>query len=125
MNSAFYQDREYAYSELGIVLEPFNYKTQKGKFYIPAIIPEVSSGKPFTTSVPKSSTSHIINYSSKHGIQGTTKSNFVELKIPNYIGAELKHIDPPELIVAKGERVIITFIGGELNNPKVIGVYKQ
>lgn len=125
MNSAFYQNKEYAYSELGIVLEPFNYKTQKGKFFIPSIIPELDSSRPYTKTIPKASTSHIINYSAKHGVQGTTKSNFVELKIPNYIGAELRHIDIPELIVAKGEKVIITFIGGELSKPKVIGVYDQ
>ena len=121
MNTNFYQDKDFSYTEMGIVLEDFNCYYSKGKIYIPVLMPELSSSAPYRTTSKKPNTSNIVNYSSKHAVSSITRTNYIELKVPRYIGAELEPIGSN--IVYKGQRVLITFVGGEVNNPKVIGVY--
>lgn len=119
MNADYYRDSSFCYTEKAIVLEDFHYLSP-GKFYIPAIIPTVGGGSPFSSSVPKGSTSNIVNYSSKHGIQSCTVSNYVELMVPIYIGEHIKNIVD---MIVKGTEFIVTFVGGEVDDPRILGLY--
>lgn len=119
MNSDFYQAKEFAYPEVGIVLEDFKY-TSKGKIYIPILTPTMKGDKPIKEKKSKGSTSNIVNYNAKHGIKDCITSNYVELYVPTYIGYEIKNNKD---MILKGTKFIISFIGGEVNDPKIIGLY--
>ena len=118
MNPNYYQDKRFEYPEEAVVLEDFYYKA-KGKFFIPILCPELSSAIPYSNEANRGSTSNIINYNSRHGIKGTTVSNYVDLSVPEFIGNGIK--DNYNMI-KKGTKFLIVFVGGEINNPKIIGV---
>lgn len=118
MNTNYYQDKRFEYPEVAIALEDFYYKG-KGKFFIPVLFPELTSEVPYNNDTSRGSTSNIVNYNKRHGISNVTVSNYLELSVPSYIGESLK--DEYETI-KKGTKFIVVFIGGEINNPKIIGV---
>lgn len=119
MNSDFYQAADYGYTEVAIALEDFKY-TDQGKFFIPILIPTKEKGSPKKEKKSKGSTSYIVNYSSKHGISDCEVCNYVELYVPTYIGHEIKDSSDK---IKKKTKFIVTFVGGELNNPRIIGLY--
>lgn len=121
MNSQFYQNRDFSNIEIATVLEDFHYKSM-GKFYLNTIIPELDKSGPYEISIPKESTSHIINYNSKHGVQGLTESNYVLLHLPSYLLPEVV-TRPDGVTVVKNQQVLVAFVGGEVNNPRIIGAY--
>ena len=137
MNSQFYQDRDFSNIEIATVLEDFHYKSM-GKFYLNTIIPELDNVRlgrlkvlslspyyksgPYEVPIPKESTSHIINYNSKHGVQGLTESNYVLLHLPSYLLPEVV-TRPDGVTVVKNQQVLVAFVGGEVNNPRIIGAY--
>ena len=124
MYTNFYQDQEMKYTEIAIVLEDFEVGTN-GKFYIPVLLPEVTGGNPINKN-GRVSASNIVNSSGKAGITNYTSTNYVELRVPKYIEDEIK---VPRYIwgrytymILKGEKLLVTFIGGEVNRPCIIGL---
>ena len=108
MDSNFFQNKEMHYNELGVVLEDFKY-TEKAKVYIGVLLPEVQGNSPINNKIVRGSTSNT----------SAQVSNYVELLVPRYIGETLKN---NEDIIKKGTQLLISFIGGEINKPVVIGV---
>lgn len=122
MRSDFYKQKDFSYTEIGIVLEKVDVSKDKAKIFIPILFPELSSDKPYKIKERRPSTDNIVNYNSKHGVSSVTRTNYIELKIPRYIAKELEPID--STIVNKGQKILITFVGGEINLPRVIGVFE-
>lgn len=124
MYTNFYQDQEMKYTEMAIVLEDFEVKTI-GKFYIPILLPEVAGGSP-NNSGGSVSPSNIVNPSGRAGIGGYTSSNYVELRVPGYIEDEVKVLKMFKgkltYVIEKGEILLVTFVGGEANKPRIIGL---
>ena len=118
MNTNYYQDKRFEYSEVAVVIEDFYYEGT-GKFFIPILFPELSSDVPYNNIASKGSTANIINYNTRHGIKNVTVSNYIELKVPKYIAEFIKD---EYNTIKKGTEFIIVFVGGEVNNPKIIGV---
>ena len=110
MNTNYYQDRRFEYNEIATLLEDCHY-SQKGKFYIKCLLPEVSISNAFNNTASRASVSNIMNYSKRHGIKGYTISNYIELTIPKYISDIL--IDEDGIIKA-GSNFIITFLSQSL-----------
>ena len=47
-------------------------------------------------------------------IEQCTTSNYIELEIPEYIRS-----------LSKGDKVTITFVGGDINKPIILGRYNK
>lgn len=124
MYTNFYQDQEMKYTEMAVVLEDFEVKTS-GKFYIPVLLPEVAGGSPINSS-GRVISSNIVNSSGKAGIGSYTSTNYVELRVPGYIEDEVKVLKyfrgRLTYVIQKGEKLLVTFIGGEVNRPCIIGL---
>ena len=118
MDSNFFQNKEMHYNELGVVLEDFNY-TKKAKVYIGVLLPEIQGNSPINNKIVRGSTSNILNKTGSQGITSAQVSNYVELLVPRYIGETLKN---DRDIIKKGTQLLISFIGGEINKPVVVGV---
>ena len=118
MNTNYYQDKRFEYSEVAVAIEDFYYEGT-GKFFIPILFPELTSDVPYNNIASKGSTANIINYNTRHGIKNVTVSNYIELKVPKYIAEFIKD---EYNTIKKGTEFIIVFVGGEVNNPKIIGV---
>lgn len=119
MNIGYYQEQDFKFIEIATVLERFYY-TSQGKFFINVITPMLSSSSPIDETKSKPSTSNILNYSSQLNISSYTTSNYVLLNVPRYIAEDLRDHDG---YIAKGTRFLISFIGGDINKPKIMGVY--
>lgn len=125
MYTNFYQDQEMKYTEIAIVLEEFE-SDKIGKFYIPVLLPEIPGGNPINKT-GRVSSSNIVNPSGKAGIGSYTSTNYVELRVPGYIREEIetpKYISEHHsiMVIRKGVKVLVTFIGGEANKPCIIGI---
>lgn len=118
MKNTFYQDFELKYPEIGIALEDFHYKS-KAKIFIPVLLPEMSSTSATKGTRRSKAASNIVNSNGKRGIGSCTITNYVELTVPSYIASGLTDKDG---IIKKGTKFILVFVGGEINNPKIIGV---
>lgn len=118
MDSNFFQNKEMHYNELGVVLEDFYY-TEKAKVYIGVLLPEIQGNSPINNNIVRGSTSNILNKTGSQGITSAQVSNYVELLVPRYIGETLKNNIN---IIKKGTQLLISFIGGEINKPVVVGV---
>lgn len=121
MNTAFYQDKDFGYPEIATVLEK-TYSRSNIKVYIGAITPELSNSSVVKTTKSKESTSHIINYSAKHGVGAITECNYITVDVPKYVYNEVSSSDLSGTYIPKGSKLLVVFVGGEINMPRVIGV---
>ena len=106
-NETFYEDLDFKYPEIAIVLES---GWGMIKLYIPALMPFVkNAGLP-----PKSKNINLTSASTlnkeQYAVSSITSKNYITLGVPGYIGR-----------VFKGEKLIISFIGGDPSKPVVIG----
>lgn len=118
MDLNYFQEKIMKYVEIGIVLEDFNYK-EKGKIFIPILLPETTRTAPVRNKAIKVPTNNILNRTGVNGISTPEISNYVELSVPLYIGESLKDEND---IIKKDTVFLITFVGGEINHPRIIGV---
>lgn len=119
MNIDYYQQQDFRFVEVATAIDRFYY-TSKGKFFINSITPLLSSGSALNDSKGKSSTTNILNYSSKLNISSCTVSNYVDLLVPEYIAREMRDING---YISKGTKFLIVFVGGDINKPRIMGVY--
>lgn len=119
MNINYYQEQDFKFVEIATVLERFYYSS-KGKFFINTITPLLSSGSALDDTKSKSSTSNILNYEEKLNINSYTLSNYVSLNVPRYMSNDLTDMNG---YISKGTKFLVSFIGGDVNNPRIVGVY--
>lgn len=113
MNTSYYKLHSYTQLEIVVCLEDIdNTKDNKGKFFIPAFTPFLDNDVPYDKKDPPSSTANIISGTHGLDIRRCTMSNYIELKIPEYIDS-----------IKKGDKFVISFIGGDINKPYIIGRY--
>ena len=113
MYTSYYKLHSYTQLEIVVCLEDIdNTKNNKGKFFIPAFTPFLDNDVPYDKKDPPSSTANIISGTHGLDIRRCTMSNYVELKIPEYIDS-----------IKKGDKFVISFIGGDINKPYIIGRY--
>lgn len=104
----FYADLDLRYPEIAICMEDSD--TGVGKFFIPILTPFLNKDFIYDDIDYFSSKKNIIT-NSKLSIQNCTMSNYIELDIPD------------KKPIKKGQEVIIVFIGGDINNIRIIGGY--
>ena len=119
MNIDYYQQQDFRFLEIATVLERFYY-TSEGKFNIAAITPLLSSSVPIDDNRNKIATTNILNYDNKLGITSYTLSNYIPLSVPRYISDNLRD---EYGYINKGTKLLVAFIGGDINKPRIVGVY--
>lgn len=120
MNENYYKNQDYYYTEYAITLEDFYY-TSNGKFAIPALFPTLptnSAVKKTQTISPTYVTNAMTNNREKLAINSVTTQNYIELHVPKYIA---KEYTDEHGYIHSGTKFIITFVGGDLNEPRIIG----
>lgn len=113
----FYETLDLKYPESAILASRC-YPGSVGSFYIPVLTPYQPSS---TNKVDKKvlRTNNLMNADNNITITNSTVSNTLQLKIPAYIGN-----DAPRDIngrIIEGTKFIVIFIGGDINQPKIIG----
>lgn len=108
MNNNFYDELDFKYTEIGEITGETD---NKFKVYIGSLMPKLDSGSPKKEEKPRGNVSKILNKSARDGIEGVTVANYIPIPKPD--GLDLD----------KGDKVIVTFPGGEVNHPRIIGKY--
>lgn len=115
MNKNFQKDfSSLKYPEKAILMEDVTKENPTGKFIIPVLLPTFNNSKINSKTYPKLATTNLLNKDDIRNIDMTIQ-NYVELNIPLYLFTE-------DTIKANSE-FIVCFIGGNINNIKILGVY--
>lgn len=110
VNNNYYKSHIYTNLEIAICME--DTLCDIGKFFIPALTPFLSKDKPYDKIDPPSSTANIISGTKGLDIHQCTTSNYIEIKLPEYIKS-----------AKKDDKFILSFIGGDINKPYLLGRY--
>lgn len=149
-SSDFYQNLDLRYPEIAVLLNDVNRIGNRiGNFAIPILTPTMTTGSEVTIKKPAPPTSNIVNKNGNNGVAGYIESNFVSLKIPFHLfpippecerknknsggcdcgsfHVEIEHTHHcafinKNTVLKKGTRCIVIFLGGDINNIRVIGV---
>lgn len=113
----FYQNLDLKYPETAILQQRCR-PGDIGSFLVPVLTPYQSS---YTASKDTQhlNASNLMNAENNIGISTSVVSNTISLKIPNYLG----NYAPQDMqgYIIKGTKFIVSFIGGDINQPKLIG----
>lgn len=109
-NETFYNDLDFKYPEIGIVLTG---GSNIANVYIPSLMPLIENEEKY--SIDKinkiKSKSNILNKGT-FATSDTISSNYIHIKVPSHVGR-----------VSRGDKVVIVFIAGDPNEPVIIGRY--
>lgn len=113
MTSDFYNGQpDFRYPEIAICMEDTDGPT--AKIFIPVATPTLSSSLCYDTKgLPLTITNIKSNNINKGNISRITESNYIEMKLPDSEPAK------------KGDKFVIVFIGGDVNNGVLIGRYNS
>lgn len=110
-----YTDQNFKYPEIAICMEDAVEKTVK--LYIPAVSPLLEHDELYDKIDPSPSMLNILNRETINlDIQKCTTSNYIEVKVPEYIESGS---------IKKGDKFVISFIGGNVNEPYILGRYQK
>lgn len=109
----FYSQNDYPYNEFAICIEDTD--TDVAKFYIPIATPFLDSTEPYDRKDIGVTKMNILNKSDVNlNISECTTSNYIELHLPY-----------GEVGCKKGDKYVISFIGGDINTPFIVGRYRE
>lgn len=109
INTNYYASHNYNMLEMAICLEVID---NKGKFYIPALTPFLDGSEPYDKQDDLISTSNILSDTKCLDIEPCTTSNYILIAIPDHINN-----------ISANDKFVISFIGGDINKPYIIGRY--
>lgn len=114
MDRSFYANEktDFKYPEIGICLSDSIDNTVK--MFIPIATPTLSRDTAYDTKDLYIPTRNIISDKTAMDFKHCTISNYITIKVPSFIG-DLK----------KDDKVILAFIGGDINKPAIIGRYEE
>ena len=108
MTGDFYRNLDFKYPEIAECIEDTDGPT--AKIFIPIATPTLSKNVAYDTiGLPLSLANIQSSGINKGNLSRITESNYIEMKLPD---------DQP---AKKGDRFIIVFIGGDVNNGVLIG----
>lgn len=105
MNNNYYYEQDYKYTERAEIIgsDGDSYKVRIG-----AMMPKLDDGSAKKQKKPKNATNKILNKDGRKGVKAVTTANYVLIEKPE--GAKYK----------KGDKVLISFPGGEINMPVIL-----
>lgn len=118
-NSTFFEEHRLPYVEIAICVEdveidPIN-GPFKGKFTVPVLTPFLGTGMNKYKDYNNYNKKNIENDNKGQlHISACTVTNYIELYLPN-----------DERKAKAGDKFLLVFIGGDINNPYLIGRYKE
>lgn len=114
MTSDFYKEAntDFKYPEIGICMEKTN--GPKVKIAIPIATPTLPLDQAYDNKELAISTSNIISDKTAMYISPCTISNYITMTLP----IDIKSLD-------KGDKVILIFIGGDINKPSILRRYED
>lgn len=109
----FYSQNDYMYNEFAMCIEDSD--TNVAKFFIPIATPFLDRSKPYDKKDNGVTKMNILNKNDVNlNIAACTTSNYIELHLPN-----------GETGCKKGDKYVVSFIGGDINTPFLIGRYRE
>lgn len=113
----YYEKLDLKYPEIAIAAETFYTTDSSAKFYIPVLMPLIgSSASSSTTRLP--STTNILNKNRPKVSSTAYSTGSIEIPLQQ---ERLGHWY--ENRVPKGSKFIVIFIGGDINNCRILGRY--
>lgn len=111
MTNDFYNQLDFKYPEIAVCMEDTDGPT--AKIFIPIATPTLSNSLIYDTKGLPLNLSNIKSTGINRGnISRVTESNYIEMKLPD---------DQP---AKKGDKFIIVFIGGNVNDGVLLGRYR-
>lgn len=110
-NNFFGKNIDFKYPEIAICCEDSN--NSKAKFIIPIITPTLPTNILYDNKNLLISTDNIISDKKNINITPCMESNYIELDLPDNI------------IAKKGDKFVVIFIGGDVNNPMILTKYNK
>ena len=111
MTNDFYNQLDFKYPEIAVCMEDTDGPT--AKIFIPIATPTLSNSLTYDTKGLPLNLSNIKSTGiNKGNISRVTETNYIEMKLPD---------DQP---AKKGDKFIIVFIGGNVNNGVLLGRYR-
>lgn len=111
MNKNFYTDIEYRYPEIGICME--DTEGPEVKISIPIATPTLPLDIAYDNKDLSVNTQNIVSDTTAMYIAPCITSNYITMKLPS----EIKSL-------SKGDKVILIFIGGDVNSPVILRRYE-
>lgn len=109
----FYSQNDYVYNEFAVCIEDSD--TDVAKFFLPVVTPLLSSDEPYDKKDDRLSKMNILNKDDVNlNIYACTTSNYIELPLPH-----------GETGCKKGDKYVVSFIGGDVNTPFLVGRYRR
>lgn len=110
MNKDFYNKIDYQYPEIGICMEDTTGPTVK--IAIPIATPTLPLDIVYDNKDLYTDTQNIVSDTTAMYISPCTTSNYITINLPSDIES-----------LKKGDKVILIFIGGDLNSPAILRRY--
>lgn len=113
MNRSFYDNEktDFIYPEIGICMEDTTDRT--AKIFIPIATPTLPRNGLYDNKEPVTPLDNIVSSTTSMDIFGCTISNYITMNLPKEIDS--LHAD---------DKVVLVFIGGDINKPVIIGRYQ-
>lgn len=113
MTNGFYADKDtdFKYPEIGICMEDSTGPTVK--ISIPIATPTLPLDSIYDNKDLKPNTNNIVSSQTAMYISPCTVSNYIEISLPKEIES-----------IKRGDKVILLFIGGDINNPIILRRYE-
>lgn len=112
MDKDFFNKKDFKYPEIGVVME--NTTDRTVKIAIPIATPTLPLDYIYDNKDLPPNTDNIISDTTAMYIEPCTVSNYITIKLPSEIES-----------LNKGDKVILIFIGGDLNSPAILRRYDE
>lgn len=114
MDRSFYKNEktDFIYPEIGICMEDTN-EDRAAKIFIPIATPTLPRNGIYDNKEPVTALSNIVSNTSSMDIFGCTISNYITINLPDNIDS-----------LKVNDKVVLVFIGGDINKPVIIGRYQ-
>lgn len=110
MITNYYKSHSYTLTEVAICLEDSD--DGKAKFFIPSMTPTASGDEPYDKEDPVVDTSNILSGTKGLDIKECITSNYITIRLPEFVQS-----------CKKGDKFVLSFIGGDINKPYLLGRY--
>ena len=112
MDSNFYQTFDFKYPEIGVCMEDTVGPT--AKVFIPIATPTLPSIQCYDNKDLFFKIDNIVSDTTSMYITACISSNYITMKLPSDIKS-----------LSKGDKVILIFIGGDINKPAILRRYEE
>ena len=120
---SYYDKNTSEFTEIGIAVGKYTYG-KKAKITIPALLPLVPADKAYKETDENDDDNLLNRDPTELDLDKGTDTNYVELLIPRYLRYDVEEAgESTSYKGKKGDKFLVTFVGGNINNPIVYRRY--